>query len=104
MLDAAIVQTNLQREQQCKQELVIFIESSTRITKNFKSEIINDVLDAFGGDGRALRPDVKIESIRTNAQNWRGTHLFMEISKSPRNWRNEVWYMTFTMDIWTMRK
>ena len=28
----------------------------------------------------------------------------MEMSKRPRNCRREVWYITFTMDISTMRK
>ena len=31
-------------------------------------------------------------------------HLSMEMSKTPRNCRREVWYITFTMDISTMRK
>jgi hypothetical protein len=68
---------------------VVFIESSDRVTENFESEVVNDVLDAFGWDRGAFRPD----GIRNN-NGWsletNQTNLLIEISKSPRNWRSEV--------------
>lgn len=54
MPHAAILQANLERQQQGEQKLVVFIESSTRILEDFVGKIVNDALDTLASYGRVV--------------------------------------------------
>ena len=50
MLYAAILQPNLQRQQESEEELVVLIESSTGVLEHFICEVVNDALDTLAGN------------------------------------------------------
>ena len=54
MFDATTLKANLEGEQKGEQELVIFIESTASVTKYFKGQVLNDILDSFVRDRRTF--------------------------------------------------
>lgn len=69
---------------------MVFVEPSTRVAKDFKCEVVNDVLYTFVRDRRAFRPVKKKAILASINKATAETDLFMEISNRPRNWRSEV--------------
>lgn len=49
-----LLQINLQSQQQSEEELVFFIQATRRVAKHLKRQVIDDVLDSFGGNRRLL--------------------------------------------------
>lgn len=57
MFDSIAPHVNLQRQQQGEEELVLLVQASRRILVNLKGHKLNDVGDAFAGDGAFRGPD-----------------------------------------------
>lgn len=51
VFDPVAPHVNLQRQQQSKEELVLLVQSPCRVLIHLKSHELNDVGDAFTGDG-----------------------------------------------------
>lgn len=72
MFDGSLLQSDLEGEQQCEQELVLLIEPTAGVAEYTKSEVVNDIVDTFAGDGGLVRPDGKYTTHTT-------THQYMNI-------------------------
>lgn len=55
MANLSLLQINFQREQQSEEELMLFVQTTRRVTEHFKCQVLNDVLDSLGGNRRFLR-------------------------------------------------
>lgn len=56
MLDFFLLQVNLEGQQECENELVVFIQASCCVSKNLISEIFNDVCYSLLSFRGLLRP------------------------------------------------
>lgn len=54
MANLFLLQVNLQSQQQSEEKLVFFVQTTRRVPKHFKRQVIDDVLDSFGRNRRLL--------------------------------------------------
>lgn len=50
--DGFRLQLNLQRHEDGEEELVLLVKAASRVWERAERQVVDDVLDAFGGDGR----------------------------------------------------
>lgn len=55
VVDIALVQVDLEREQERVQELVLFVETPGGVLEDDESQVLDNVGDTFGRDGRLRR-------------------------------------------------